>query len=536
MNVTLYNVKLPADLSVLHYWGTVSARDSWLSTTAGNNGTVTFECNMLFPDDGGFLQIPTDTTISDACTYAVFANDTESRCYFVREVNHTARGAATLRLELDIWGTWYGVGHAADIIDPHVITGHGYVDRNLQPHFNAPIVEPIATSGYFQGLSDRHFIFPSGKGFPVAIYATGTTYFAVISTNSPLSPDLHDDPEVDAFEMGVAELRCHLLGKLTTIQKLTSEANGEKMTVECVGVWLVPLELINTDTWAYFRTYTNQYPWTGFVGETEVGATIHALGGNMTNFPYAYNHGESIRGRYNWSFVHRKGHREILKIGSKMKEVRDLGTPLQLNVSFNLTGDTMQIWVYDSDSCTDITDEYRFTTYSGTTQAYLAQNKMSIGVGVLGSAVSLIGSAATGNVVGMVGGGLSLANQIGTLAAKMREPCKADGTPSGVCTFDFYLDMGGCVYSVPAQNFDGCINAIKRYGYQVDEMPSSSAWVTTKPYVEVIDADGTVTGTTQNNFRYVQIDRGTFYSPGYAVIAAERLHQRFIAGVTIRYD
>lgn len=536
MQVTLYNVKIAPDLSVLHYWGTASARNSWLASNAETGGIVAFTCNMLFPDDGAYFQIPTDTTVSDACTYAVFTEGTESRCYYVTQVLHAARGAARVRVELDAWGTWYSTGHAADIIDPHVITGHGYVDRNLQPHFNAPIVEPIATNGYFQGLDDRYFIFPSHRGFPIAIYATGTTYFAVLSTGNYVSPDLSEDPDADACDTGFGGLICRSLGKLTTIQKVTAEENGQKLTVECVGVWFIPLELISTEMWSWFRQHTNAYPWSGFVGDTELGLNIHALGGKTENFPQARMQGDTLEGRYNWSFIHRKGHREILKIGSKMREIRDIGTPYQINVSLNLTSDTMQIWLYDGDSSTELTDEFRFTTYSGTTQAYLAQNKMSIGVGVLGSAVSLIGSAATGNVVGMVGGGLSLANQIGTLAAKMREPCKADGTPSGVCTYAVELDYGGCVYSVTAQNFDGCINAITRYGYQVDEMPSSGAWITQKPYVEVIAVDGTVTGTAQNNFRYVQIDRGTFYAPGYMVPAAERLRAAFLAGVTIRYD
>ena len=536
MEVTLYNAKLPADLSVLHYWGTASARDAWLSTNAGATGTVTFTCNLLFPDDGGIIQVPTDTMISDACTYAVFNNGTESRCYFVREVTHTARGAATLRLELDIWGTWYSVGHVADITDPHVITGHGYVDAQLKPHFNVPIVEPVATDGYFQSLRHRHFLFPSDKGFPFAIFATGTTYFSVFVAGDFINPDLHEDPEFDALDTGVGTEYCRLLGKLTAIQKLTSTGDGAKLTVECVGVWFIPLELIDRATWEYFRQFTNAYPWSGYVGETEFPLFIHALGGKATNFPKARNVGDSLVGRYSISFRHLKGNREILKIGSKMKELRDIGSPAQFSISLNITGDTIQLWIYDGDSCMEITDEYSFTVYSGTTQAYLAQNKMSIGVGVLGSAVSLIGSAATGNVVGMVGGGLSLANQLGTLAAKMREPCKADGTPSGVTSFTYDLDRGGCIYAVPAQNFDSCINAIARYGYHVDEMPKSNTWITQKPYVEKIDVDGTVTGTEESNFRYVQIDRGTFLSPGYAIIAAERLRQRFFAGVTIRYD
>ena len=187
MNVTLYNVNIPSDLSVLRNWETTAARDSWLAAKAGSDGIVTFQCNLLYPDDGGVIQIPTDTAISDSCTYAVFSNGAESRCYFVREVANTARGAATLRLELDMWGTWYGVGHLDDIQNLHITAGH-MLTGNIRP-LTATIPAP-APFNPTDATSTSLDIFPSGKHAAAGIFALANYYKMVIATdsNDPAKP------------------------------------------------------------------------------------------------------------------------------------------------------------------------------------------------------------------------------------------------------------------------------------------------------------------------------------------------------------
>ena len=522
MQVKLYNAKLAPDLSVLHYWGTASARDSWLAKNVGNLGTVSFSCNLLFPDDGGFFQIPTNTPISDACTYAVFDNGAESRCYFVREVNNTARGAATLRLELDAWGTWYSAGHINDIVDPHIITGHGYVTGNND--FAMPLVSPLSAKGTTHDKEDRIPLFSTSEKncFPVAIYATNNRYIMAIRSDN--ATDITAGAQT--YNLALYYALCMASGD----QLEEGTEGGRKYAVAPMGVWILPADII-IPLWQQY--YKDQYDWRITSGGTALTAKLY-----LSNpFPDMIStSGAQCISTFTKTVPIPKGKLANLKIGSKMIEYRDLGAGATVQITASLYNSGISIWAHTPSEAIDITDEYVLQVYTDTAQSYLAQNKAAIGIGMVSSAVTLVGSLATGNVAGIIGGGLSLASSFGQIYDRFHQPCKADGVPSALYTCADNGDAFGAWYFSPAVNQRACINAIKRYGYSVDVMPTTQSWITDKPTVENITLTGTVTGYEEQNFRYVQIDRATFLAPGYAVIAAERLRQRFLEGVTIRYD
>lgn len=62
---------------------------------------------------------------------------------------------------------------------------------------------------------------------------------------------------------------------------------------------------------------------------------------------------------------------------------------------------------------------------------WLTQNAVNIGVGFISSGASIISSLATGNPVGIVGGGLSIANQLGEMYAHSIAPDTVKGNTNG---------------------------------------------------------------------------------------------------------
>ena len=519
MNVTLYNVKLPADLSVLHYWRNASKRDSWLATNARANGTVNFQCNMIFPDDGGIIQVPTDTTISDACTYAVFDNGTESRCYFVREVIHTARGSASLRLELDIWGTWYGVGHLDDITDLHIIAGHG-VDKVIRP-----LTTTIQSPTYNNGTS--YDIFPSGKYAAVAIFAMGNYYKIAIATHNTSASSPPADELDDAMQ------KASDLSKITKIKDIeTTENPKEYDNISAVGVWIVPAELIDT-IWPQYVVNANPTRYSGYWLDVPIVPIKFA---NYQVNPVD----QTFIGHYVRTCDQPAlGVTRIIKIGGTFHEYTDVLGPLSVGVTITVNNNSFSIWLSTDGDNIDVTDEYSVPVYSDQAQSYYAQHKTSIGVGMISSGVSLVGSLAAKNVVGAVGAGLSLANQIGQLSERLKQPCRVNGTPSGFVACDPNGDNGGRWHYLPGYNIKSVIDNFYNYGHACDANGAKMSIVNFMPVtVPVYDPTTGIQmeATTTIETRFLQVDRCICYAPGYGINAAERLKQRLIMGVYLHGD
>lgn len=520
MNVTLYNVKLPADLSVLHNWGTVSARDSWLITNAGVGGLATFSCNMLFPDDGGIIQVPTDTAISDACTYAVFNDGTESRCYFVREVNHTARGAATLRLELDMWGTWYGVGHLDDVRDLHIIAGHS--DNGVIRPLTTTIQAPIP----FSALTATN-IFPSGKYAAVAIFAMANYYKIAVATDN-INPT---DPPAD--ELNVAMEKAANLAKITKIKDIeATEKPVEYDNISAVGVWVVPAELIST-IWSKYVANANRNRYSGYWLNVPIVPIKFA---NYQVNPVD----QTFRGSYTRVCDKKAlGVTRVIKIGGTYHEYADVLGDLTVKMSITANDNSLSIWISTDGDNIDVTDEYSVPVYSDQAQSYYAQHKTSIGVGMISSGVSLVGSLAAKNVVGAVGAGLSLANQLGQLSERLKQPCRVNGTPSGFVACDPNGDNGGRWFYLCGYNTASVVDNFYKYGHALDHQADSLSDVsfaayTAPTYSRVTGID---TGTTQQiENRFLQVDRCICYAPGYGVNAADRLKRALFTGVYLHND
>lgn len=518
MQVTLYYAKkLAPDLSVLHYWGTASARDSWLSGNAGTDGTVTFQCNLLFPDDGGFLQIPTNTTISDACNYAVFNDGTESRCYFIREVNHTARGAATLRLELDIWGTWYGVGHLEDVRYLHIIAGHG-IDHSLKPlttTINAP--KPYSAGTAYN-------IFPSGKYAAVGIFAMSNYYKIAIATDniSPSSPPADD--LADAMENAAN------LAKITKIKDIETTDNPKEYdNISAVGVWIVPAELIAT-IWSDYVVNANPTRYSGYWLNVPIVPIKFA---NYQVNPVD----KTFRGHYVRTCAQNAlGVTRVIKIGGTFHEYADVLGALSAEVTITANDTSLSIWLSTDGDNVDITDEYSVPVYSDQAQSYYAQHKTSIGVGMISSGVSLVGSLAAKNVVGAVGAGLSLANQLGQLSERLKQPCRVNGTPSGFVACDPNGDNGGRWYYLPGYNIGAVIDNYYQYGLSCDAYAARLTKLFFPPdrIPTYNRTTGIENGTTEIDEKFLQVDRCICYAPGYGILAAERLKRALIAGVYLR--
>lgn len=521
MTVSLYNVNLPADLSVLRNWISADARNSWLASKAGSEGTVTFQCNLLFPDDGGFIQIPTDTTISDACTYAVFDNGKESRCYFVREVGHTARGAATLRLELDMWGTWYGVGHLDDIRDLHITAWHG----------NSGVIRPLTSTiqsptpfNPGDALNTTFDIFPSGKYAAVGIFAMPNYYRMVIATDStnPANPpaDSYDDAVQNASD----------LARITKIKETDVVENPVTYdNVASVGVWIVPAELIAT-IWSDYVRHANPTTYFGYWLDHPI---IRLKFSNYQVNPIS----NTFIGRYTRKCEKKAlGVTRVIKIGSTFHEYTDILGDLTAKVTITANDNSLSIWLSTDGDNVDITDEYSVPVYSDQAQSFYAQHKTSIGVGMISAGVSLVGSLAAKNVVGAVGAGLSLANQMGQLSERLKQPCRVNGTPSGFVACDPNGDKGGRWYYLPGYNASSVINNYYKYGHAsdklLDELSNASFLPVSVPVYDTKTGLDTGSKKTLVN-RFLQVDRCTCYAPGYGINAAERVKRALLAGVKL---
>ena len=523
MTVTLYNVNLPADLSVLRNWETSAARDSWLAAKAGSDGIVTFQCNLLYPNDGGVIQIPTDTAISDSCTYAVFSNGAESRCYFVREVTNTARGAATLRLELDMWGTWYGVGHIEDIQNLHITAGH-MLTGNIRPltatiPAQAPFKPTDATSTTFD-------IFPSGKYAAVGIFAMADYYKMVIATDS------NDPAKPPADSFRDAAQKASDLSRITKIKESSESAEKpvEYDNIAAVGVWIVPAELIAT-VWSDYLLLANQTTYFGFW----LNVPIVSL--KFSNYMES-SICRTFIGRYTRKCTKKAlGVTRVLKIGSMFHEYTDALDDPSVQVTITANDNSLSIWLSTDGDNVDITDEYSVPVYSDQAQSYYAQNKTSIGVGMISAGVSMVGSLASKNVVGAVGAGLSLANQIGQLSERLKQPCRVNGTPSGFVACDPDGDKGGRWYYLPGYNADSVINNYYAYGHATDKfllkfsnlyfLPLNVPYYDTTTGLSRSDSAVTIVN------RFLQVDRCTCYAPGYGINAAERVKRALLSGVKL---
>lgn len=514
MQVTLYNVKLPADLSVLHYWGKASARDSWLATNAGDGGIATFTCNLLFPDDGGVLEVPSDTTVADRLTYVVCADSTESRCYFVREIVHTARGSAILRLALDIWGSWYGVGHTDDIRDLHIIAGHG-VDRVIRPLTNT-IQSPKP-----YGAGTAYDLFPSGKYAAVAIFAMANYYKVAIATNNKTAASPPADDLDDAMQKAAN------LAKITKIKDVETTDNPKEYdNIAAVGVWIIPAELIAT-IWDEFVINSNPTRYSGYwLGVPIVPIKFANYQVNPVN--------KTFRGHYVRTCEQSAlGVTRLVKIGGTFHEYGDILGDLSAGVTITVNDNAVSIWLSTDGDTVDVTDEYSVPVYSDQAQAYYAQNKTSIGVGMISAGVSLMGSLAAKNAVGAVGAGLSLANQLGQLSARLKQPCRVNGTPSGLVACDPNGDNGGRWVYLPGYNIRSVIANYYQYGHACD---SYSEKMTQLHFLQInTPVYDTETGleitTTTTSYKFFQVDRCTCYAPGYGINAAERLKQQLMVGV-----
>lgn len=527
MTVSLYNVKLSADLPVFHYWKTASARNSWLASKAGSDGTVTFQCNLLFPDDGGFIQIPTDTSISDSCTYAVFDNGTESRCYFVREVGHTARGAATLRLELDMWGTWYGVGHLEDIQDLHITAGH-MLTGNIRPltaTIQAP--EPFKPTDAADTTFD---IFPSGKYAAVGIFAMPNYYRMVIATDS------NDPANPPAESYANAAQHASDLARITKIKESseTVEKPVEYDNVSAVGVWIVPAELIAT-IWGDYLLLSNKTTYFGYWMPT-----VPIVSLKFSNFTET-SISKTFIGRYIRKCEKKAlGVTRVIKIGSTFHEYTDVLADLSVQVTITANDNSLAIWLSTDGDNVDITDEYSVPVYSDQAQSYYSQHKTSIGVGMISSGVSLVGSLAAKNVVGAVGAGLSLANQMGQLSERLKQPCRVNGTPSGFVACDPNGDKGGRWYYLPGYNIESVINNYYKYGNAIDkyllELSELYFFPVNVPYYDTTTGLSRTDRTVTIPDRFFQVDRCTCYSPGYGINAAERVKRALLTGVRLIHE
>lgn len=524
MNVTLYNVNIPSDLSVLRNWETAEARDSWLAAKAGSNGIVTFQCNLLYPDDGGVIQIPTDTAISDSCTYAVFSNGSESRCYFVREVANTARGAATLRLELDMWGTWYGVGHLDDIQNLHITAGH---IRATETGNIRPITATIPAPAPFKptdAASTAFDIFPSGKYAAVGIFAMANYYKMVIVTDSTDPANPPADSYADAAQHASDLARITKIKESDTVEKPVEYDN-----VSAVGVWIVPAELIAT-IWSDYVRHANPTTYFGYWLNVPI---IRLKFSNYQVNPIC----DTFIGRYTRKCTKKAlGVTRVLKIGSMFHEYTDVLDEPTVQVTITANDNSLSIWLSTDGDNVDITDEYSVPVYSDQAQSYYAQHKTSIGVGMISAGVSLVGSLASKNVVGAVGAGLSLANQIGQLSERLKQPCRVNGTPSGFVACDPNGDKGGRWYYLPGFNVREVVDNYYKFGHAMDKNEEYLRWsyfatLTVSVYDNTTGID---TGEIKTLVkRFLQVDRCTCYAPGYGINAADRVKRALLSGVKL---
>lgn len=517
MQVTLYNVN--SGDYMLRYWGSVAARNAYFSQYETPGNYIRYDCNMLFPADHAIVDIPDGIEP----TYAIYDDGTTSRCYHITRCDYVAIGSLRAELLLDAWGTYYGINAAnlSKLAELHVTAGNGF---NAGSGIVRPIVESVLPQSPMPEPVAGDNIFPSVEFCIITICSTPVGYRTLV-TAKPKAPQTEDEfflSRTDAITRAIA---------IGGINEYRYPGDGTPPELQSINVtpiqsFIVPRELF--PDWTTFKQFAGG-DGIGMIGETVAAVGVYSVSAYPTATQW---HTEPcLQGDYTYTLRRYIGRKAVAKIGTHMVTFDDTGAAPVLGFRSCLTNNGFQIFCLNGTTWEDITDVFTCPIVTDTAQSYFAQNRTSFGIQMLASGASIAGSLVAQNPVGVVGGALTMASQIGNMAAKLKEPASCKGDPFGL----FAVAEGCRAYYITAENQNDIISATNRYGYYVDKVVAGTL-LSSPPVVEIIDSNGNINGTKTATRRYVQIDRvRTHNVPGYLLPATDRLIAMFASGVYINY-
>ena len=484
---------------MLRYWGSVAARNAYFAQYETPGNYIRYDCNMLFPADQAIVDIPDGIEP----TYAIYDDGTNSRCYHITRCDYVAIGSLRAELLLDAWGTYYGVNAAnlAKFAEMHVTAGNGF---KAGSGIVRPIVESVLPQKPMPEPVAGDNIFPSVEFCVITICSSPVGYRTLVTAkpDAPLTEDTFFLSRADAITRAIAiggidEYRYPVGGTPPGYQPTFKQFAGGD------GI--------------------------GMIGETVAAVGVYSVSAYPT--PTQWYTEPCLQGDYTYTLQRYIGRKAVAKIGTHMVTFDDTGAAPVLGFRSCLTNNGFQIFCLNGTTWEDITDVFTCPIVTDTAQSYFAQNRTSYGIQILASGASIAGSLVAQNPVGVVGGALTMASQIGNMSSKLKEPASCKGDPFGL----FAVAEGCRAYYITAENQTDIINATNKYGYYVDKVVAGTL-LSTPPVVEIIDSNGNINGTKTATRRYVQIDRVRTYNvPGYLRPATDRLIAMFASGVYINY-